>query len=95
MNVVEIDFIIPLDDHLDPTLPKVLDQVVGEGIKVVNDKDHTSSVSRRVAQKSNVLSIGARFLDWSRLLRWLRAIIKMQVMSTAAIHRIGNVRGLA
>jgi hypothetical protein len=39
-DLIKSDLIIATDKRFRPKLPKVLDQVVGEGIVIIDDKDH-------------------------------------------------------
>ena len=44
----QIDFVVSLHEHFDSALPQILDQVIGEGIKVVDDENHAPIVVRDV-----------------------------------------------
>ena len=51
-NLLQADLVITEDPHIHPQLAQVLDQVVGEGIVVVDNEDHGSGLGSKFGMTS-------------------------------------------
>ena len=59
-NFFQRNFIIAANDHLSPQLAKILDEVVGEGIVVVDDEEHGGGEFRKCEGKPHLGRIAVK-----------------------------------